>query len=500
MYRFLVLILIALSWQVAALAASPADRERSVLHSRYVDPHAGVVGKIRVAILPFSTPDSVPELRPYGEGVMDSLISGLQNVPQFMVIDRGRIDRVIKEQALALTGLLDPGAAVKTGRLLGAQTLMTGTIQAVGDQIRIAASFTDVQTGQIRDSQQVTGLLTDIFDLQEQLAMRFIRAQKAAVTPEQQRRLQKVLKATSSLTAYQYYLRGRQAQLLLAKSGFAEAVPWYERAIAVDPQYALAYAGLGETWAYWGFQKLQNGEAYREEYERAYAAARKALALNPDLAEAHRAFGRACGNLGLQGREAEARRALDLNANDGESWYELWIATGAMNPDHEYIRRALSLNPDLIAAHVERGLALASQQRYEEATTEYREAIRINPGFFHPYNNLGSALFNLKQYDTAMAAYREALRIDPRNAGAYSNLAEVLFALKRYEEAIGVLQKALKINPQHAIAHYNMGDILLAQGKKKEAIQQYELYLQYAPNAQDEMQVRERIRSLSWSL
>src|ERR1019366_9013751 len=107
------------------------------------------------------------------------------------------IEHVLKEQAFAQTGLVDQETALKVGKLMQAQMLITGSIQQGGVRLRITANFTDVQTGEVKDSRQVTG--ADIFDLQDQLAGLFIKGQNVTVTAQQQQRVEKVLKSTADL-------------------------------------------------------------------------------------------------------------------------------------------------------------------------------------------------------------------------------------------------------------------------------------------------------------
>jgi len=442
-----------------------------------------LTGKIRVAVLPFDTPEGNVEMRQYGVGTMDSLITGLKNVPKFIMIDRGRIERVLKEQGFQQTGLVDADSAVKVGKLLGAQALITGSMQVSGRKVRLVANFIEVTSGQINDSQKVTGSLDKIFDLQDQLAGLFIKNQSVTVTAKQQQRIHKVLKSTASVTAYDYYLKGRTAYLLFTPAGYQQAINWYRKAVKVDPTYALAYAGLSETWGYWGFQKQQNGEAHQSEYEQSYTAAQQALRLNPDLAEAHRALGGAEATLGMPGVEVETRKAVELNPNDAENWYDLWIASGnGKDPDHKYILKALELNPDLAAAHDDRGMTLVNLQRYQEAVAEFREALRINSNDANAHNGLGSALNNLQRYDEAVAEYREALRIYPNFGFAHKNLGSTLYYLQRYEEAIAEFREALRIDPSNANAHYDLGTTLYRLKRYEDASEEFRATIRFNPN------------------
>src|SRR4029079_11707429 len=157
--------------------------------------------------------------------------------------------------------------------------------------------------------------------------------------------------------------------------------------------------------------KQRRGELYLSDYQQAYNAAYRAVQLNPNLAEAHRALGRAFGYPGRNGRAQEAMAAQKLNPNDAETLYELWFATGNnANPDHEYIIKALELNPDLAAARLDRGLAMYNLRRYADALREFQTALKINPQLDDAHINLANSLFALKQYDQAIAEFREALR------------------------------------------------------------------------------------------
>src|SRR5438874_12621221 len=117
MFRLLLILILLLS-SLPAVAVDEAERERELQYTGLVNPDAKQGDKITVAVLPFATPSGRPDLAEYGAGTMDSLIYGLKQVPKFIMVDRGRIDLVIKEQAFAQTGLVDPKTAAKVGQFL----------------------------------------------------------------------------------------------------------------------------------------------------------------------------------------------------------------------------------------------------------------------------------------------------------------------------------------------------------------------------------------------
>lgn len=454
MIRWLLILALLLA-PLGAYADTAADRERAFSDTGLVDPSANIKNKVRVAILPFDTPKGKPEFEQYGAGTMDSLITGLKTVPKFIMLDRGRIDRVIKEQALSQTGLVDAKTTVPIGKLLQAQTLVSGSLQTAGTEVQLIANFIDVKTGEIKETQKVKGPLPSIFDLQEQLTGLFLKQQQVTVTPEQQQQIVKVLKSTTDLTAYDYYLKGRKAYLLFTPEGYKEANGWYQKAIDKDPKYALAHAGLGEVWMFWGVQKQVNGEPYLNEYQQALDLSQKALALNPDLAEAHRVNAEASRLLGkpTDAFVAEARKAMELNPNDAENWYQLWYATGNFNnPDHDYIKKALALNPDLSVAHASRAWQLYLLKRYDEAVGEYKQALQINPAFAWVHSNLGLTLAAQQRYDDAIKEYREAIRLDPKFTWAHFNLSTSYWMTGNLADAVRELEETLRLDPKNAEA------------------------------------------------
>lgn len=477
--RRLILVLMLLLWPVAVQA------EELVSHTR-------------VAILPFDTPKNQPDMEQFGVGTMDSLITGLKNVSQFIMIDRSRIEHAIKEQALATTGLVDAGSAVKVGKLLGAQVLVSGSIQVFNGQIRIVANFIDAQSGEVKDSKEVTG--ANIFELQDQLAGLFIKQQNVTVTAEQQQRVASVLRSTADPAAYQDYLRGRRAYLLFTAPGYEEAIRWYIKATKADPGYALAFVGLAEAWNFWGHDKQRRGELYQSDYQQAYNAAYMAVQLNPNLAEAHRALGRAFGYLGRPGRTQEAMAAQKLNPNDAETLYELWFATGnSANPDHEYIIKALELNPDLAAARLDRGLAMYQLRRYADALREFKTALQINPQLDDAHINMANSLFALKHFDEAITEFRAALRLNPNDPIGHSNLARVLYAHQQYAEAMAESKEAMRLNPMSTAARNNLGLALCALKQCEQAVNEYREALKINPNyAEAERNMGDAMYALRW--
>jgi tetratricopeptide (TPR) repeat protein len=436
----------------------------------------------RVMILPFEAPRTSPEVESLGPGTMDSLITALKRLPDFIVLDRATIAQGLKEQAFQQSGMVDDKTALKLGKLLGAQVMITGRVQVVGAKVRLSGTFVDIQTGVIRQAESVTGDLVQVFELQDQLAEAFVRDQGVAVTAEQRAAVSQSLQGTANLGAYDAYQRGRAAYLLASTAGFQEAVDWYRKALGVDGQYALALTGVAETLALSAHSRQSSGSEAGTMLEEARWTAQKALTLQPNLPEANRAMAVVLARRGESGARVYAQRAVELAPNDAESWWALWL-TGDQSADAPELRKALELNPRLLTAIVDRGAILQRQGRLDDAIYEFRTALAIAPEDATAQNNLGIALKAKGRMDEALAAYRSAIRADGGNASYHYNLAIALKAVGDTAGAVAAYRAALQVNPRFASAYTGMGVALREQGKAEDAVTAYRSALQL--NARD---------------
>jgi tetratricopeptide (TPR) repeat protein len=438
---------------------------------------APAVAAVRVMILPFEAPQISPEIESLGPGTMDSLITALKRLPEFIVLDRVTITQAIREQAFQQTGLADTKTAQKLGKLLGAQVMITGRVQVAGGRVRLTGTFVDIQTGVIKQAETVTGDLDHVFDLQDELAQAFVRQQGVAVTAEQWQGATATLKSTASLTAYDAYQRGRAAYLQFSTAGYQTAVDWYRKALAVDGQYPLALTGVAETLTLWAHSRQQSSSETATMLEEARWSAQKALTLQATLPEAYRAMAVVLARCGEPGARAYAQRAVDLAPTDAENWWALWLS-GDRHPDAAELRKALELNPRLLTALVDRGAILQSQGRTDDAIYEFRTALAIAPEDAAAHNNLGIALRAKGRIDEAVAEYRAAIRLDGANAAYPYNLAIALKATGDKLGAEAAYRTALHANPRFASAYTGLGVALREQGRIEEAVTAYRSALQ----------------------
>ena len=264
------------------------------------------------------------------------------------------------------------------------------------------------------------------------------------------------------------------------KEMFDEAIREYQRALDIDPDYAEAYKAYTNL----GFAYL-----YKGMYDEAIRECQRALRINPNYAKAHTNLGIAYLNKGMYDEAIrEYQRALDIDPNYGRTHLNLGIAYTSKGMHDEAIReyqQALRLEPNYAEAYNNLGIAYANKGMDDEAIREYQRALQVNPDYAEAYNNLGIVYANKGMHDEAIREYQRALHIDPDYANAdkiYNNLGSVYLNKGMNDEAIREYQKALQINPDYARAHTNLGIAYFNKEKYDEAVKEYQKALEIKPD------------------
>ncbi len=253
-----------------------------------------------------------------------------------------------------------------------------------------------------------------------------------------------------------------------------EAIPHYEQALRLNPDYAEVHDNLGLALMSLGRVPEAIGQ-----FE-------QALTIKPGFAVAHGNLGMALVRLGrIQEAIPHYEQALRLNPDYAEAHNNLGLALMSLGRATEAIghfQQALAIQPDSTEAHNNLGNILLQQGRYNDAIAEYEQALRTDPDSAAAESNLGLALARLGKLREAIAHYQQALRIDPNRAEAHYNLGNALQQTGNDPEAIPQYQDALRIDPRDADAHSKLGAALMATGKTQEAIEQLQQALQIKPD------------------
>lgn len=346
----------------------PAARRRST-RRRAID---------SLAVLPFANESGDAKTEYLSEGITESIINSLSQLPRLRVLPRSTVFRHRDPS-------VDP---LSTGRQLGVRAVLTGRVAEVEGRLVIRTELIDVWDESHLWGEQYRREPSDIFALQEDISRDISEKLRLKLSGEDRRRLAK--RYTENTDAYRAYLQGRHYLFARARTAewIGKGIEHLERAIDLDPNYALAYSGLAEAY---GLLASSTGEQPpREAYPKAQAAARKALALDPSLAEAHTALG---FSLLLYDYDLEgARRAF---------------------------RRALKLNPNHPNAHDGLAFYYNATRRPEKSVAECEESRRLDP--LSPYSevNLGWAHYFARRYERAAGQGRRALAVDARFAFAH---------------------------------------------------------------------------------
>ena len=332
-----------------------------------------------VAVLPFANGTNDASTEYLTDGIAEQVVDDLSQLNSVRVMAWTTVSRYRQQQT-------DVRAI---GRELAVKAVLTGTLVRNGDYVGLQAELVDVSNGSQLWGKRYDHSVANISGLQRHLSQDIADNLRLKLTGVEQQKIQH--RNQSSGQAYELYLKGRFSWGKRTKAGLEQGIQYFQQAIAVDPNYSLAYAGLADCYNLlddWG------QTAPRDSFPRARAAAQKALALDDSLAEAHVSL-------------AQARGSYD------------WDWVGA----EEEFKRAIQLNPNYATAHQWYGMTLASLHRFAEAEVEVKRARELDP--LSPIVNMAVAEVYAweHKYDLAIEQYKHVIELDPAFAGAYGNLA-----------------------------------------------------------------------------
>jgi serine/threonine protein kinase/Tfp pilus assembly protein PilF len=325
-----------------------------------------------VAVLPFENMSTDPENEYFSDGITDDIIAQLSKVSALKVISR--------TSSMQYKKTTKKIAAI--AQELGVGAILEGSVRKAGPRVRIVAHLVDPKTEQHLWGDTFDRQLTDIFEVQSEVAQQITGALSIALSPEEKQRVEKA--ATSDVDAYNLYLLGRFHANKWAEADVLKGIECYQAAIAKDPGYAVAYAGLADA-----YELLSIGFSSKPPVEYlalAKGMALKALEMDDTLAEAHTslAYARWLGDLDWAGAEREFKRALELKTSYvmAHEWYaEFLVAQGRPDEAVAEIRRAQQLDPLAVPVNRAVGWVLYFARRYDEAIEELRKTLAMNPDF-----------------------------------------------------------------------------------------------------------------------
>jgi len=385
-----------------------------------------------IAVLPFTDLSATKDQEWFCDGIAEEILNALSPLPGLHVAAR--------TSAFSFRGKNEDLRSI--GEKLNVATVLEGSVRRSGDRVRITAQLIDASNRFHLWSERYDREVNDIFDVQDEIAKAVAERLRVTLVGGQHARL--VEKSTTNIEAYELYLKGR-ALLYQRGSSIMPALEQFRKAVELDPNYALAWAGIADAYtviAYFGL--LRGAEAKRH----GLAAAKRSIELDPSSPEGHTAL--ACAMLlyenNLDGAQREFRRALELNPNyiRGRCWYALiclQFARGRFEEGLAEVRRAAEADP--LSAYVTTILAasLGAAGRHEEASDAARRAVQLDPSSFLARWVLGAALSWGSQYDEAVTVLEQAAAMSARHHFALTSLALVHGLAGRLREAAAIHQE-----------------------------------------------------------
>jgi TolB-like protein/Tfp pilus assembly protein PilF len=384
-----------------------------------------------IAVLPFVNMSADPENEYFTDGIAEEIINALSKIQSLRVAAR--------TSAFAFKGKNEDIGEI--GRKLKVATVLEGSVRKAGNRLRVTAQLVNVADGYHLWSERYDRQLEDVFEIQDEIAGSIVRALRVVLSEDEKRAIEKA--PTENVEAYDYYLRGRQFFHQFRRSGIQFARRMFERAIELDPRFALAYAGIADScsfmYMYW--------DGSKSNLDSADAASRKALELDPELAEAHASHGFA---LTLSRKYEEARQEFET---------------------------AIRINPKLYEAHYLYARACFQERRLEEAVRHYEDAARVRPEDYQALLLMQAPLNSLGRVDDALKALRKGLQVaerhlelNPDDARALTLGAGALIQFGERDRALEWSTRALTIDPNDSGVLYNVACTYAKAGETDDAL------------------------------
>lgn len=376
-----------------------------------------------IAVLPFVNRSRDEEDEYFADGITDEVIARLCKARTLKVISRSSV----------MSFKAHEGSVQEIAARLQVATVLEGSVRRVRDRVRIVAQLIDVGSGQSLWAESYDRQLTDIFDIQTDVALQIASALQAELTPAERKLVRR--EPTQDLVAYEHYLRGRYSLVQFTTEGELKSIEHFERAIERDAKFAAAYVGL--TLAY---TELCESGALSHSQMRAQAtsAAEKAVSLDPELGEAHcaLAYARMVYEFDWVGAETGFKRALELSPGSADT-YDLY------------------------------GRMCAGLERYDEAIALHQRAFELDPLTHRA--DLATSLLRAGRNEEALQFSIDTLKHDPTYERLHATLGWALFRLGRFDEGIGELQQAVELAPTGTMWLAQLGQAYALAGRVEDA-------------------------------
>jgi len=406
-----------------------------------------------VAVLPFVDLGAEPENEYFADGITEDVIAQLSKIRALRVISRASV-MPFKQRQQSLKEI---------GTALGARTVLDGSIRHAGDRVRIVAKLVDPETGRHLWAETYDRQLTDIFAIQTDVALHIADALKAELTRDERERVRR--QPTKDLNAYQLFLQGREWFIKYTPDSLTRAIEYFDRAIARDPAFALAYAHLAMAY----IELAENGVIAPDvSYGRASEAAATAVRLDPELGAAHCTMGylKTVREFDWATAEQEFKRALELRPSNADA-FDLY---GRLCAAHERYDEAIAMHEranelDPLAHRLDVVTTLLRAGRYDQAVLRAEVAVELDPDYDRARATLGWAYLLSGRQDAGVAELERAVSLSRGNTLWLGQLGHAYALAGQTSKALEILREleerghAAYVSPFHfAYVYVGLGD------------------------------------------
>jgi TolB-like protein/Tfp pilus assembly protein PilF len=411
-----------------------------------------------IAVMPFVNEGGNAELEYLSDGMTETLIKSLSQLPNLSVKARSSVFRYKGKMTDAKT----------IGKELGVQAILNGRVVQRADRLALSLELIDAQTENVLWSEQYNRGQTDLISLQSEIARDVSAKLRSKLSGADEAKVVKTY--TANPEAYQLYLKGRFVWNKRTGEALKQAIEFYKQAIEKDPNYALAYSGLAETYVLFSSYSVALA---KDSMPLAKAAAQRALELDDSLAEAHTALAEYLNHYEFDhvGSEREFRRAIELNPNyaTARQWFgNLLVELKRFDEGLVELRRAEELDPLSPIIGTNLGDALLYARRYDEAIAHLRRVLSLYPDFAIVHFSLATPYAAKGMYPEAIAELRKYLELDPDPTGK-GCLGFYLAKSGRRDEALKLLNELKQESSQRYVQSMAFAYVYVGLGDKEEA-------------------------------
>src|SRR5438094_79775 len=413
-----------------------------------------------IAVLPFDNLSRDPDNAFFAEGVQDEILTRLAKVADLKVIARTSTQKFKSA----------PENLPDIAKQLGALNILEGSVQKANDQVRVTVQLINAMTNSHLWAEIYDRKLTDIFAVESDIAKAIADQLQAKLSGSEKQMM--AAQPTTDTEAYELYHKGKSLWEKRSGDNIPTAIAYYEQAIARDPNYALAYAGLAKAYILLPFYA---GADRLDAFSKAKDAALKALRLDSNLAEAHAALGKVLffSEIDLTGAMREYKRAIELQPNDATA--HNWPGNDGLAPLGRFEeaiaegKRAIELDPLSTVINVDLGETFYYAHRYDEADRQMRKTLEIDPTSFYAHYNLGIVLQLKGDLSGAIAEYKKAKQLGD-NPLVSTLCAKAKAQAGDNDAALRMLSDLDKISQHREVVGYLRALLYLSLNNKAEAL------------------------------